>query len=325
MKLQNPFAFPILLITLIAPSFSLPVTVEKKTVTLDEVERTILCEVFSPDFPNGDCNYHNLIAASDGFLYFTLGTHAPGYATRFYRFDPKTEEMSLVAEVDKAIGEDAEKVISEGKIHTRFFEDDGKLWFASHTSFYEGGLPGLDYGGKKPHQGGRFMSYDLGSGEFQSLANVLPSEGIISMTLDREHDILYGITWPSGLLMSYSIPNDDLRTWGAVQNRGEWGHHPWDWDRICRTLAIDPEGLCVRLDHGWRDLEIRSRQRIGGSAPSRVSISPRSSSRNPPKRPPGAISKTTGERWNGTRKQKPFGGSFSKPPRSSNSIPPKTT
>ncbi|MCA9430738.1 MAG: hypothetical protein KC940_09550, partial [Candidatus Omnitrophica bacterium] len=139
-------------------------------------------------------------------------------------------------------GEDAAKDISQGKIHTRFFEDQGKLWFASHTSFYEEGLPGTHYDGKTPHKGGRFMNYDLKTGEFQDLAKVLPSEGIISMTMDKENDILYGITWPSGLLVSYSVPDDDLRTWGAVQNRGEWGHHPWDWDRICRTLGIDPEG-----------------------------------------------------------------------------------
>ncbi|MCA9428633.1 MAG: hypothetical protein KC994_26380, partial [Candidatus Omnitrophica bacterium] len=228
--------------TLIAPSFSLPTQVEKTTVPLEEVEKTIPCEVFSPDFPNGDCNYHNLIAASDGSLYFTLGTHAPGYAARFYRFDPKTEEVSLVAQMDAPAGEDAAKDISQGKIHTRFFEDQGKLWFASHTSFYEEGLPGTHYDGKTPHKGGRFMNYDLKTGEFQDLAKVLPSEGIISMTMDKENDILYGITWPSGLLVSYSVPDDDLRTWGAVQNRGEWGHHPWDWDRICRTLGIDPEG-----------------------------------------------------------------------------------
>ncbi|MDA2929907.1 hypothetical protein MYX84_08170 [Acidobacteria bacterium AH-259-O06] len=86
------------------------------------------------------------------------------------------------------------------------------------------------------------MSYDLKTGKFTDLARVIPSEGIMTMNMDTKNEILYGLTWPSGLLVSYDIRRDELCAWGAVQGRGEWGHHPWEWDVICRTLAIDPEG-----------------------------------------------------------------------------------
>ena len=88
------------------------------------------------------------------------------------------------------------------------------------------------------------MNYDIKNGQFTDLACIFDNEGIISMTMDKNNEILYGLTWPSGILVSYDIKSNDLRYWGAVQGRGEWGHHPWEWDRICRTLTIDPNG-CV--------------------------------------------------------------------------------
>lgn len=241
-KSQRLFLSLLASFLLIGTSYSQRHLVEKTTVPLASLERRIDCEFFQPDFLVADCNYHSLASASDGKIYFTLGTHAPGSAARFYSFDPRTETISFVAEMDKVVGEDAAGDISQGKIHTRFFEHGGKLWFASHTSFYEEGLPGVNYGERTPYSGGHFMSYDLATEKFEDLATVFPSEGIISMTMDKENEVLYGITWPSGLLVSYDVKADDLRTWGAVQDRGEWGPHPEEWDRICRTLGVDPEG-----------------------------------------------------------------------------------
>ncbi len=216
--------------------------VEKKTVAFESLERCIEAEVFQPGFLVGDSNYHSIVAASDGKIHFTVNTHDIDHACRYYTFDPKTETMTLVGELDKILGEDAKTHISQGKVHTPLFEHDGKLWFATHTSFYQGGLPGTDSGDRIPHSGGHFMSYDLETGGFTDLAKVLPSEGIITMNMDKANEILYGLTWPSGLLVSYDIKKDELRCWGAVQGRGEWGRRPWEWDRICRALGIDPEG-----------------------------------------------------------------------------------
>ncbi len=242
MKTYNPFTTTLLLSFLAGVAFAQPSAVKKTTVQFESLERRIDCEFFDPDYLPGDSNYHSLISASDGKIYFTLGTHHKDWSAHFFQFDPATEDISLVGELDKVLGDETGKDISQGKIHTRLFEHDGKLWFASHTSFYEEGLPGNDYSGMTPYGGGHFMSYDLSSENFTDLANIFPSEGIISMTMDKENLILYGITWPSGMLVSYEVKQNDLRFWGAVQGRGEWGHHPREWDRICRTLGIDPLG-----------------------------------------------------------------------------------
>ena len=218
--------------------------VRKKSTTFESLSSYIEAELFQPDFVQGDCSYTAIISASDGKIYFSIGTHNTDYACRFFSFKPTTEKIRLIAKMDKVLGEDAKKQYSHSKIHTRMFEHKGKIWFATHTAFYKGGLPGVNLSGNKPtYSGGHFMNYGLDSGEFTDLAQIFPNEGIITMTMDKKNEILYGMTWPSGLLISYDIKNKDLRYWGAVQERGEWGHRGGtEWDMVCRTLALEPDG-----------------------------------------------------------------------------------
>lgn len=220
----------------------LSAVVKTRSVAFESLGRYIKAELFNPGFRVGDSNYHALTAVSDGKIHFAVNTHDPDRASRYYTFDPATNVMTFIAEIDTALGEDAKTRVSQGKIHTPLIEHDGKVWFATMTAFYEGRLPGTGNDGKIPYGGGHFMSYDLKTGKFTDLAKVIPSESIMTMNMDTKNEILYGLTWPSGLLVSYDIRGDELCSWGAVQGRGEWGHHPWEWDVICRTLAIDPEG-----------------------------------------------------------------------------------
>lgn len=218
------------------------IVVEKTSIPLSSIRNTIKADSFPTGFLLGDSNYHSIVSASDGDIYFSVDTHNTDYACRIYRFDPRTETMTLVAKLDEVLDEDAATHISQGKIHTPFFEYRGKLYFGTHISFYAGDLPGTDPGGKVPYQGGHFMSYDLETGRFEDLAKVFPNEGIITTAMDIQRGILYGLTWPSGILVSYGIEEKQLHVWGAVQDRGEWGHRGEEWDRVCRTLGVDPDG-----------------------------------------------------------------------------------
>ncbi len=220
----------------------LSAVVKKRSIPFESLGRYIEAELFNPRFREGDSNYHALAAVSDGKIHFAVNSHDPDRAARYYTFNPATKAITFVAEMDTALGEDAKTQVSQGKIHTPIIEHNGKVWFATMTSFYEGRLPGTGNYGKSPYGGGHFVSYDLKTGQFTDLAKVIPSESIITMNMDTKNEILYGLTWPSGLLVSYDIKGDELCNWGAVQGRGEWGEHPWEWDVICRTLAIDPEG-----------------------------------------------------------------------------------
>ena len=244
MKLRNLISGLWVCFFFVCPALAGPRHTEKKTVTFESLTGHIKCELFQPDFLYGDCSYTGLLSASDGKIYFFVSSHNKDYAARFFSFDPATDKTTFIASMDKVLGEDAKKQISHGKVHTRMFEHKGKLWFATHISVYKDGLASTDYHGKKPYTGGHFVSYDLKTGRFEDLARIFPNEGIITMGMDKDEEILYGLTWTTGILVSYDIKNDDLRYWGAVQKMGEWGHHGGtEWDMICRTLAIDPNGF----------------------------------------------------------------------------------
>jgi hypothetical protein len=224
------------------PAFGQNITVEKATIPLAEVPRTITAETFDPDFPVGDSNYHALEPISDGTLHFVVNTHDLDYGCRYYIFDPITGTITEAPNIDRSLREPAGTHVPQGKVHTPLFEHEGAVYFATHIAFYEGGLPGRDAGDRVPYSGGRFMKYDLKTKKFVELAKVMPSEGIITLTIDKANEVLYGLTWPSGILVSYDLETEALKTWGAVQGRGEWGAHPHNWDRICRTLGVAPGG-----------------------------------------------------------------------------------
>ena len=86
--------------------------------TLAESQLTIPTRLFDPGFLEGDCNYHNLTSASDGNLYFTLGTHNDQIPTHIYRFDPTSEQITLIANLSEVLGESPQEHIPHGKIHT---------------------------------------------------------------------------------------------------------------------------------------------------------------------------------------------------------------
>lgn len=234
----------VVLITATQVSFSGPETLStKKSIPLKEVPHLVQADLFQPGFDQGDSNYNALTSVSDGTLHFVVNTHNSKYGCRYYIFDPRNESMKLAGRLDEVVGEPAETHIPQGKVHTPMIEHKGKMWFATHTSFYHGDLPELDSGSRIPYSGGRFMSYDLKTGQFEDLARVMPGEGIITMAMDTTREVLYGLTWPSGILVSYEIGPKTLHCWGAVQGRGEWGNHPDEWDRICRILGVDPSGV----------------------------------------------------------------------------------
>ncbi|MFC1677545.1 hypothetical protein ACFL3G_10855 [Planctomycetota bacterium] len=239
----NLFVSLVILLVLTCSISAVPSEVTKKTIPYESLEKSIEAELFDPEFVRGDCSYTALIAASNGKIYFSIGTHNTDYASRFYSFDPKTNKITEIARMDEVLGEDIQKQYSHGKIHTRMFEHKGRIWFATHTAYYDEDLPGTDVVKKQTaYQGGHFMNYDIETGKFTDLAQIFPNEGIITLTMDKENEILYGLTWPSALLVTYDIKNKDIRYWGAVQERGEWGHHGNEWDMVCRTLGIDPDG-----------------------------------------------------------------------------------
>ena len=97
-------------------------------------------------------------------------------------YDPQTDKTEFIADLTEASGEAEDKAIAQGKSHVRFYERDGKLYFATHIGFYEmidaiERLPVNPPEGYKLYPGGHILSYNLSTGKFENLADAPEGEG----------------------------------------------------------------------------------------------------------------------------------------------------
>jgi hypothetical protein len=122
-------------------------------------------------------------------------------------------------------------------------EAGGKLYFATHIGYYSivDGMekPGVPPPGMKPYPGGHFLSYDIASGRFESLAVAPRNEGIITFAMDTQRRRMYALTWPTGRFLRFDLPARELKDLGPVSEQGEDGKGP-TFRTICRSLAVDP-------------------------------------------------------------------------------------
>ena len=94
---------------------------------------------------------------------------------------------------------------------------------------YIGSSMGVDNGGEgyQGYAGAHLLKYSPKHGEpkpdqvrlecpVSDLGVVWPNEGIYALAIDRERDILYGLTYPTGQLFSYDIQKPLFRTHGRV-------------------------------------------------------------------------------------------------------------
>lgn len=187
------------------------------------------------NFPQGDSNYHAVVHASDGFVYYAICTHNPDRHVNLFQYDPKMGTVRTVADIGKVLGEDGTKAIPQGKIHSDLFEYGGKLWFGTHVGLYgRGGTK--DHG---PYPGGHFMSFDIGTGLFVDLGIGEPEEGLVTVAMDPDRGRLYALTWPSAIFLYHDLKTGRKKSFGpsvvghSYVNTVETGGVP-------RSLAVDP-------------------------------------------------------------------------------------
>jgi len=135
-------------------------------------------------FYPGDSNYHALVHASDGSVYYAICSHDRNTHVHLFQYNPLTEEVTTIADIGEVLGEDSTLNIPQGKIHCDLFEHKGILYFGTHVGIYErGGTE--DHG---PYPGGHFMSYDIASGEFEDYGIGAPEEGMVSLQMDKDRE-----------------------------------------------------------------------------------------------------------------------------------------
>ncbi len=127
---------------------------------------------------------------------------------------------------------------------------------AANGDVYIGGSIGIDNDGQgyNGYAGGHLLRYTPGDREEQKpiridvecavedLGIALPGDGIYTLTIDRERNVIYGLTYPTARLFSYSIADRKFVVHGGVVERPIPGEK-FEKDRnIGRALALDADG-----------------------------------------------------------------------------------
>jgi sugar lactone lactonase YvrE len=207
-------------------------------------ETTTIIRMESRTFPDPivwDSNYTACLAASDGRVYVGLNHHGAGASVAVY--DPETDRMRLLGDMNRIIGQQNLRAEPQAKVHTQICEGrDGKIYFGTHLSaFYGFGK----FTSPEAYPGGHWMVYDPESDTVTDLGLALKRNGLITMTMDPERERLYALTYPQGHFVSYDIPSGRTTDMGKVQN----------WDALSRTLARDDRGRifgCYANGKLWR-------------------------------------------------------------------------
>lgn len=203
----------------------------------------LIAEAIDSGFAEAHDTYNGISTASDGRIYYVLSSEKPDLGAQMFVYDPAAKSTKRVGDLTEASGEKDLHAISQGKSHVRFVESKGKLYFATHIGFYSiiDGMekPGIPPKGMKPYPGGHFLSYDIATGKFESLAIAPRNEGIITFQMDPARGRLYGLTWPTGRLIRYDLAGKQLKDLGPVSEQGEDGKGK-TFRTICRSLTVDP-------------------------------------------------------------------------------------
>ena len=167
------------------------------------------------DMPPGidvDVMYNSFSVAGDGKLY--MGTCCTFGSSHILCYDPETDRISDIADMDDAIGDHRRGFDRQGKIHGRLFEWEGLLYGATHmdiaTPVYG------NYYDPKRYAGGHWFRMDPKTHKIEDLGIQRQGEGILTYTMDTGRGILYGVTWPSGYLYSFDVRSGLSRNLGRT-------------------------------------------------------------------------------------------------------------
>jgi hypothetical protein len=212
--------------------------------SLPDSTRNLIAKTYNSGFALAHDTYNGLSSASDGNIYYVLCSQSIDEGGQIYSLNPKTDKIRHLGDLTELCGEKGSKAIVQGKSHVKFVEANGKLYFATHIGYYSmvDGMEkmGIPPAGYKPYPGGHLLSYDLATGKFDNLAVAPHQEGILTMNMDSQRGMIYGITWPTGYFFRYDLAKKELKDLGPITGEGENGKGA-SFRVLCRSIAINPE------------------------------------------------------------------------------------
>ena len=99
-----------------------------------------VCSVYSVSMnkicKEWDGQWQGITVASDGNCYFSSSTHSKSHGAGFHKFDPVTNQHTVLAEDMTIVCGEGSTLSQQGKIHSPVVESDGWLYFTTHLSNY---------------------------------------------------------------------------------------------------------------------------------------------------------------------------------------------
>jgi len=243
MKLTQ-LLFTFMFLGLVITGCKQPVKPETETPVVSTPDAKLIATVYNSGFEHAHDTYNGISSASDGKIYYVLCSQLIDIAGQMYSFDPKTGTTEHLGDLSEICGEKEMKVVAQGKSHVNFIESNGKLYFVTHLGYYSiiNGMEktGIPTEGFKAYRGGHILSYDMIKKTFEDLGIAPHNEGIITMNMDTNRGLIYGLTWPTGYLFRFDVARKELKDLGPFTGKGEdgVGH---DFRVVCRSIAINPE------------------------------------------------------------------------------------
>ena len=190
-------------------------------------------------------SYNGIGESDNGTIYYTIDSRAYNIPGQMYSLNPKTGQVTHIADLNAATGQGNIKAVAQGKVHVDFMEYQDKLYFSTHLGYYKysGDVErtAAPPDGFRPYPGGHFMSYDLQTMKFESLALAPHGEGIVAFNMDGKRGRLYGLTWPSGDFLRFDLNTHQLKNFGSFFEGGEAGKIGSTYRAICRRIVVDPD------------------------------------------------------------------------------------
>lgn len=155
-------------------------------------------------FLYGDSNYNATIQASDGNVYYVICSHNKQSGAHLFRYNPRTDKVDTIADLTTTVGEDRNKTINQGKVHSDIYEVNGKLYFGTHAGSWDMTYPG-----------GHYLCYDLKTGKFTDFGIGVEHQGLVAMTMDTKRMRMYAITWPGYTFCYYDINSGKKKNWAT--------------------------------------------------------------------------------------------------------------
>lgn len=210
--------------------------------------RELHATIYNSQFPQaaglGE-SFNGMGVSDNGTIYYVIDSPAYNIPGQLYSLNPQTKQITHIADLNTATGQGDIKAVAQGKVHVDLIEDHGKLYFSTHLGYYNQSsgierkaVPPNHY---QPYPGGHFVSYDLQTGKFESLAIAPHGEGIITFNMDVKRSRLYGLTWPSGDFLRFDLKTRELKDFGTFFNEGEAGKIGSSYRAICRRMVVNPE------------------------------------------------------------------------------------